>query len=66
MQAFRSFLQVRSIVLRANRFHSKPLCKAFSVSFYLRSLDMDTVPTTERLSQLRNLMKKNQVDVYGV
>lgn len=40
--------------------------RSFSFSGSLRSLEMDTVDTTKRLAQLRELMKHHKVDVYIV
>lgn len=43
---------------RALRFQS-------SISFGHLSEDMESVNTTERLAHLRELMKKNEIDVYS-
>ena len=40
--------------------------RSFSSSHSFRSIDMETVDTTKRLSQLRELMKQHKVDVYIV
>ena len=40
--------------------------RSFSISSRLHSIDMETVDTSKRLSQLRELMKEHKVDVYIV
>ncbi|KIW56717.1 hypothetical protein PV05_05353 [Exophiala xenobiotica] len=40
--------------------------RSFSFSSSLRSLDMETVDTTKRLAQLRDLMRQHKLDVYIV
>ena len=47
--------------------HSPTLSvRSFSFTSSFRSLEMETVDTSKRLAQLRDLMKKNKVDVYIV
>ncbi len=40
------------------------ICNSFSTTRIL-AVDMETVNTTKRLAGLRNLMKKNELDVYS-
>jgi Xaa-Pro aminopeptidase len=44
---------------------SLPAPKAFHTSPTLRAIDMAKVDTTERLAELRKLMKERNVDVYS-
>ena len=39
--------------------------RAFHASAILRLLDMEKVNTSDRLAELRKLMKEHQVDVYS-
>jgi Xaa-Pro aminopeptidase len=43
-----------------------PSLRSFSSSGSLRSVDMETVDTSKRLAQLRELMKNEKIDVYIV
>ncbi|RVX68112.1 putative Xaa-Pro aminopeptidase P [Exophiala mesophila] len=43
-----------------------PSVRSFSSSCSLQSLEMETVDTSKRLSQLRDLMRKHELDVYIV
>ena len=43
-----------------------PSIRSFSSFGSLRSLDMETVDTSNRLAQLRELMKNEKIDVYIV
>ena len=43
-------------------FHSQ---RTFHASAVLRLLDMEKVNTSERLAELRKLMKEQQIDVYS-
>jgi hypothetical protein len=45
--------------------HALPVSRAFHSSPALRAIDMAKVNTTERLSQLRKLMKERNVDIYS-
>ena len=47
---------------RSLPFHSQ---RAFHASAIRRLLDMQQVNTSERLAELRKLMKEHQVDVYS-
>lgn len=40
--------------------------RSFSISSRLRTVEMETVDTSERLSKLRELMKEHKLDVYIV
>ena len=44
---------------------SFPAARALHVSATLRAIDMAKVDTTERLAELRKLMKERNVDVYS-
>jgi hypothetical protein len=44
---------------------SLPVPRAFHSSPALRAIDMAKVDTTERLGQLRKLMKERNVDIYS-
>lgn len=46
--------------------HALPLPRAFHTSPTLRAIDMAKVDTSDRLAQLRKLMKERNVDVYMV
>jgi hypothetical protein len=46
--------------------HTLPVSRAFHTSPVLRAIDMAKVDTTERLAQLRKLMKERNVDVYSM
>ena len=39
--------------------------RAFHASVALRAIDMSKVDTTERLAELRKLMKERNVDIYS-
>jgi Xaa-Pro aminopeptidase len=39
--------------------------RAFHASAILRAIDMSKVDTTERLAELRKLMKERNVDIYS-
>ena len=41
------------------------ISRAFHVSAALRAIDMSKVDTTERLAELRKLMKERNVDIYS-
>lgn len=43
-----------------------PARNFYQTNSVLQPLDMETVNTTPRLSHLRELMKKNKVDVYSM
>lgn len=45
--------------------HSVPLPRSFHTSPVLRAIDMAKVDTSDRLAQLRKLMKERNVDVYS-
>lgn len=40
--------------------------RSFSLSSRFQAIDMETVDTTRRLAQLRDLMKEHKVDIYIV
>lgn len=48
-----------------NPFLRGPFQAYFSSTPKALAVDMETVNTTERLRQLRALMKENKVDIYG-
>lgn len=43
-----------------------PSVRSFSFSSCRKSLEMETVDTTKRLAQLRELMQRNKLDIYIV
>ena len=45
--------------------HPFPAARALHISATLRAIDMAKVDTTERLAELRKLMKERNVDVYS-
>lgn len=49
----------------AKRLPSASSHRAFHASAVLRLLDMEKVNTSERLAELRKLMKEHHVDVYS-
>jgi Xaa-Pro aminopeptidase len=67
----RWFRSLKSTFLRKPSVYSRspvPSVHSFSSGSSFRSgpLDMETIDTTKRLSQLRDLMKQHKVDVYIV
>ena len=58
--SWRCHLNITSLFARSSR----PTARSFSKCVTL-SVEMETVNTTERLKHLRDLMKKNKVDIYS-
>ena len=48
-------------------FNNRAATRAFTISSHLRRpIDMEKINTSERLAQLRGLMKDHKVDIYSM
>lgn len=65
MNCLRSFRCFPSFLVSAPKPRALNLIRPLHSSSFLRSLDMETVHTTDRLRELRSLMKKHEVDIYS-
>ena len=55
-----------SSVLWSSSCPISPVRRFTTLSSLRQSIEMETVNTTERLKSLRQLMKKHEVDIYGI
>lgn len=65
MNCLRSFRCLPSFLISAPKPPALNLIRPLHSSSFLRSFDMETVHTTDRLRELRALMKKHEVDIYS-
>lgn len=65
MSFSRLLLRTYATAVRAANTSRLPAPRAFHTSPVLRAIDMAKVDTTERLAELRKLMKERKVDIYS-
>lgn len=65
MNYLRSFRCLPSFLVSAPKPRALNLVRPLHSSSFLRSFDMETVHTTDRLRELRALMRKHEVDIYS-